>query len=247
MKSTCMPIAKDPENRERHIQAVIESNKRRCGENHPLFGKKRPREVIEKILKTRKERGIKPPSRKGHVPWNKGKGKVNILKTLEKYLRYRSGINPLHVKLSKLYSGVPLSEEHRKKISESNKGKKFTEEHKNKLSEYRKGVYIGERCPAWKGGISFEPYCPKFNENFKERVREFFGRKCVLCGKTEEESNRKLCVHHVNYDKMVCCNDNRKLFVALCVKCHAKTNKNREYWETRFLHIIDSLYDGKCF
>jgi len=104
----------------------------------------------------------------------------------------------------------------------------------------------GEHSPMWKGGISFEPYCILFNKEFKERVRAFWGNKCPVCGKTEEESGKAHCVHHVGYDKEVCCNDNERLFVPLCPSCHAKTNHNREEWEEYFTHMI-SIHGGKCY
>ena len=104
----------------------------------------------------------------------------------------------------------------------------------------------GEHSPQWKGGISFEPYCILFNKEFKERVRAFWGNKCPVCGKIEEESRKALCVHHVGYDKEVCCNDNERLFVPLCRSCHAKTNTNRDEWEEYFTHMI-SIHGGKCY
>lgn len=57
----------------------------------------------------------------------------------------------------------------------------------------------------WKGGASFYPYCPKFNESLKERVRNFFGNKCVLCESTHIENGKNLSVHHVFTEKMACC------------------------------------------
>lgn len=61
----------------------------------------------------------------------------------------------------------------------------------------------GEKTSNWKGGTSFEPYCAKFNDEFKEYIRDKFGRICFLCGKTEEDNDRKLDVHHVNGTKRV--------------------------------------------
>ena len=105
----------------------------------------------------------------------------------------------------------------------------------------------GELSPAWKGGISFAPYCPKFNNEFKTRVRAFFDNKCVLCGKTKEENGKNLSVHHVNYDKMVCCNENEPIFACLCVSCHTKTNHNRECLREIIEKKINEEYNGKSF
>jgi hypothetical protein len=48
------------------------------------------------------------------------------------------------------------------------KGTKRNEETRRKLSECKQG----EKHPNWKGGISFEPYCPKFNADLKRRVNK---------------------------------------------------------------------------
>jgi len=105
----------------------------------------------------------------------------------------------------------------------------------------------GEKHPMYKGGISYLPYCEKFNDYLKERVRDFFGRCCYVCGMNETENGQKLSVHHVNYDKMVCCNDVKPLFVPLCKSCHGKTQKDREYWEEFFTVSLEYLTNGKCF
>jgi len=89
----------------------------------------------------------------------------------------------------------------------------------------------GAKNPNWRGGTSFEPYCPKFNEAFKESVREKFGRVCFLCPTSEEENGKKLSVHHVDYNKDCLCGDTKCEFVPLCLSCHSKTNYNRDYWE----------------
>lgn len=67
---------------------------------------------------------------------------------------------------------------------------------------------LGEKSHFWKGGRSFDPYCPKFNRQFKDNVRKRFGYKCVFpeCGKTKKENrNRELSVHHLFTEKMACC------------------------------------------
>ena len=95
----------------------------------------------------------------------------------------------------------------------------------------------GEKSNRWMGGISFEPYCEKFNETFKESIREKFNRICFLCPTTEIENGRKLSVHHVAYQKGCMCDDDLTNceFVPLCDKCHARTNGNRDYWKNLIL------------
>jgi Mor family transcriptional regulator len=106
---------------------------------------------------------------------------------------------------------------------------------------------MGENSPNWLGGISFEPYCTKFNKEFKERVRTFWDNKCSICGKTEKENGPKLAVHHVTYDKKACCNDKIAMFVTLCTSCHGKTNFNRNYWENMLFTYINLYYNGHSF
>ena len=141
--------------------------------------------------------------------------------------------------------GKHHSKKARRKISESLQDP--SEETRNKISLHRIGKCCGEDNPNWNGGSSFLPYCEKFNKEFKERVRAFFEYKCVECGKTQLENKKKLHVHHVNYDKMVCCNDIKPIFVALFTPHHAKANYNREYWEEHFIEIINEKYNGQCY
>ena len=134
-------------------------------------------------------------------------------------------------KISERHKGKHLPEETRRKISEAEKGKKnhnygkhFTEETRKKLSETHKG----EKCYNWQGGISYAPYCSKFNFSLKERIREKYGRECFLCGKTEQENGKKLDIHHVDNDKMQGCEGKRFLLVPLCRSCHMKIHQNKK-------------------
>ena len=108
-------------------------------------------------------------------------------------------------------------------------------------------IIKGENHPKWLGGVSFEPYCPKFNNEFKERVRAFWNRECGLCGLSEQDNGRKLSVHHVNYEKMVCCDDTPPLFIPLCSSCHAITNHNRRGWEHVLTEYIMIYFNGDSY
>lgn len=93
------------------------------------------------------------------------------------------------------------------------------------------GLISGENHYNWQGGVSFEPYPLGWNKTFKEQIRYRDNYKCQLCGCPEVECNRKLHVHHIDYDK-----NNLKLenLISLCQSCHMKTNYNREYWQEYF-------------
>lgn len=105
----------------------------------------------------------------------------------------------------------------------------------------------------WYGNIRYyqgPQYCEKFNEDFKERVRAFFGCVCPECGTPQPQNGKKLSVHHINFNKTSCCNpDAPRLFIPLCSNggCHTKTNNNRKYWENYFTKMIMGYYEGKCY
>jgi hypothetical protein len=143
-------------------------------------------------------------------------------------------------KMSESHKGKPapmkgrkLSDERRKQISETrkgrapwNKGKQgvYSEDTLHVMSELKRG----DRAPNWRGGKSFEPYCPKFNCALKEEIRDRYDRRCLLCGLTE--NGEKLHVHHCDYNKMQGCGKRAWNLVPLCHSCHNKTNHKRWYW-----------------
>ena len=45
--------------------------------------------------------------------------------------------------------------------------------------------------------------------------------------KHESKLNKKLAIHHMDYDKK---NNNEYNLIPLCNKCHSQTNFNRGYW-----------------
>lgn len=105
----------------------------------------------------------------------------------------------------------------------------------------------GENSYNWKGGLSFEPYCPKFNNDLKQRVRAFFEYRCVTCGKSEKELGYKLGTHHVEYDKAACCHGRPVTFAASCRRCHGRTNADRPRWEAMLHRCIDDIWGGRSY
>ncbi len=105
----------------------------------------------------------------------------------------------------------------------------------------------GENNPAWKGGISFEPYCQVWTDKeYKASIRQRDGYTCQHCGITEQLSlivyGRILCIHHINYDKKDC---TLKNLITTCVSCNAKANVNRSEWTLYYQKIItERIYPG---
>ena len=123
------------------------------------------------------------------------------------------------------------------------------------LNGYKKGVkrcrscwniYLrGENNPNWKDGISFLPYSSDWTVKLKIKIRTRDNFTCQYCGMTEEENlqkfNRCLTIHHIDYNKQNCKEDN---LITLCVCCNSKANKNRDYWYSYYKYIIDNkLYE----
>jgi hypothetical protein len=179
------------------------------------------------------------------------KGRIKSPETCKKLSESKKGrMSPM--------KGKHLSVESRLKMSLASKGKPKSPEHAAKIRALRLGstvgvetrkkisfAFTGSKHPNWRGGISYEPYCVLFNDEFKERVRKFFGYICVECGKPQ--NGERLHIHHVNFDKQSCCNDTTPLFVPLCRSCHGRTQGNRQYWERHFTDMINLRYGGKCY
>ncbi|MDP2217207.1 MAG: NUMOD3 domain-containing DNA-binding protein [Methanolobus sp.] len=230
-------------------EKVSEANK---GEKNPMYGRKSPMYGVHRY-------GKKAPFYQKHHTQASKKRMSEAHKGLQSKERHpmwgkRGKDNPLfgkpltdehRKKISDALKGRPLTEEHRRKVSIAMSGEKhpmygkhLTEETRKKLSECKKGEKhplfgkCGEIAPNWHGGKSFEPYCPKFNHELKEKIRERDNRTCQLC--CVKENGRKLDVHHIHYDKPNCNPD----LIALCFKCNTKVNFNRDYYENLFMEKL---------
>jgi len=92
-------------------------------------------------------------------------------------------------------------------------------------------LFKGENHWNWQGGKSFELYPLGWNKTFKEQIRYRDGYKCQICGVPEVECNKKLSIHHIDYNKE---NLKPKNLISLCQSCHVKTNFKRENWKEYF-------------
>lgn len=126
----------------------------------------------------------------------------------------------------------PFSEEWKRNISKggmreknSNWGKHHSKERKLKMSLSKRG----EKNYNWQGGKSFEPYAVDWTRSLKISIRERDKYTCQVCG--EKQGDIAHHVHHIDYDKKNC---NQTNLITLCIKCHMKTNFNRELWKKYF-------------
>lgn len=159
-------------------------------------------------------------------PWSKGKKMSDIA---------RKHMSEGHMGLNNWMKGKKQNKETIEKARKTkllgyqtgrikpwNKGLKMSKEYCEKLSKIRRG----ELNANWKGGLSFQPYNKEWNNNIKQNIRNKYNYKCKICG------NYGNTVHHIDYDKYNC---NENNLVNLCNKCHSKTNFNRNYWKNYFL------------
>jgi len=174
------------------------------------------------------------------VAWNKGMH-IGVGNKNPFYGKHHSEESKLKMSIKKL--GRVLSEEQKRKISLSSIGKIKSEEHRKNLSLANLGKpgMKGENHPNWKGGKSLEGYPIEFDAKLRGEIRKKYGYRCQECFKYQDElftKNRggrivkeKLAVHHIDYNKN---NNNINNLIALCRRCHIKTNYDREDWTNYF-------------
>jgi endogenous inhibitor of DNA gyrase (YacG/DUF329 family) len=105
----------------------------------------------------------------------------------------------------------------------------------------KKPIKFGENNPSWKGGKSFEPYGIEFNKKLKEKIRKRDRYTCQECGETQQESHRKLSIHHIDFNKT---NNKENNLISLCGHCHSKTQYDRENWTQYYQKkLISKLKD----
>jgi hypothetical protein len=108
----------------------------------------------------------------------------------------------------------------------------------------KKGRFNGN----YANGKSREPYTLEFNERLKESIRKRDHCRCQLCSKTQKQQikqlKKKLSVHHIDYNKENCKEDN---LITLCLKCNNIVNKHRNWWKFIFHLMINYILENKCY
>jgi len=103
----------------------------------------------------------------------------------------------------------------------------------DKLSKF------GAGNPAWKGGVSFEPYCAVWKDKeYKHDIRYRDGNKCLnpYC---DSPNANDLTIHHIDYDKKNCSPRN---LITICRSCNAKANTDRVWHKAWYQTILKNRY-----
>ena len=121
--------------------------------------------------------------------------------------------------------GKKLTEEHRKKIGESNKGKckggwKLSVETRRKMSESK----MGDKSNLWKGGITEKNAKIRSSLEYRLWREGVFARDnwtCIWCGSAGVYINADHIKPFAHYPELRFDLDNGR---TLCVPCHKKTD-----------------------
>lgn len=109
------------------------------------------------------------------------------------------------------------------------------------MSCERKSRFLDPRKhPRWKGGKSFENYPRIFDKELKQLIRSRDNYKCQNCGFIEQQYikkyNRVLDIHHIDYNKENCQENN---LITLCLGCNVKANTNRKNWKKYYQEMVN--------
>lgn len=134
----------------------------------------------------------------------------------------KNGINK-----GRIRKGQKLSEETRRRMSESRMGSKnsfygrtHSIETREKIKQERK-KQVGSKCPAWKGGITPENHKIRTSLEFRLWREAVFARDNWTCQKCGKRGSTNLHAHHIKsfaeYKELRTSIENG---ITLCRKCH---------------------------
>jgi len=192
-------------------------------EKHPLFGKHR-------TIETRKKLSILLSGKN-----SPNYGKKHSIEHRNKISKATKGEkNPFYGKKHNIETRKKISKIRKKYCGKNHPfyGKHHSEETKRKLS-----IYCGEKNSQWKGGVSFEPYCENWTDKeYKKSILERDGHVCQ--NPSCRKNSKRLGIHHIDYIKKNCHPSN---LITLCASCNSRANYNREYWQSLYIDIIQSI------
>lgn len=123
---------------------------------------------------------------------------------------------------------------HSQRVNNSMSGKHWTKKH---IEQKRKSM-LGESNPNWQGGTGKLGYPFTFNEKLKKQIRKRDNYTCQFCSKREKKNNRRLDIHHIDYNKN---NLNFSNLITLCRSCNTMAGYDKEFWVSFFQRKIDII------
>lgn len=112
----------------------------------------------------------------------------------------------------------------------------------HRCPECHKLSLYGDGNPAWKGGISFEPYCAVWKDKeYKGDIRNRDENRCLnpYC---DSKNPSDLTIHHIDYDKKNCKPSN---LITVCRSCNLRANTDRRWHKSWYQAIISNRYYGR--
>lgn len=91
--------------------------------------------------------------------------------------------------------------------------------------------------PNYLHGKANNGYPVEWNKSFKKLIRDRDDFICQLCYMTEEQHGKKLCVHHIDFDRF---NLDPENLITLCKYCHGKLHgrNTREKCKEELLNLL---------
>lgn len=134
-------------------------------------------------------------------------------------------------KMSIFLTGKKRPEHSKLMMGENNfmYGKHHSDKSKAKARASMMDKHNGENNPSFNNWASREPYCYIWNDVIRERIRNRYGRTCRVCGKSALQDKRRLCVDHIDENKMQGCDDWEWRLAPLCSPCHSKMNNKTNH------------------
>ena len=136
------------------------------------------------------------------------------------------------------YKGTKLSEDTKKRISNSEKGKKLSKETKKKIgqsyiktekrlkqiTELGKSQF-GEKSPVWKGGSSRVYKTGYYSIKYREWRKAVFERDNFECQKCLQKRGNYITAHHIkSFSKYPKLKYEISNGITLCENCHSDTD-----------------------
>jgi hypothetical protein len=193
------------------------------------------KESREKLSKTNKRLGKKPPSKLGVKMSQDTKDKIGRANAIANKghkppLKSKEGLERLRV----FNTGRKMSVEAKLKNREA----KLKNPVRYWLGKNRESM-IGEKNWNWNNGSSNLGYSVNWKNSLKRSIRERDHYTCQIPGCNKQQDDIAHDVHHIDYDKSNC---DPKNLITLCHHHHMKTNTKREYWKELFKIIINQIY-----